>query len=94
MPTHEEPDRFRRDYDALTPAEKRAFKIAVRKFVAGLRAGAFPPGLRIKAVQGLPGCFELTWAGNGRAIWTYGPERVAGQPHIIWIAIGGHDILP
>jgi len=27
------------------------------------------------------------------ALFEHGPERIAGEPHIIWRRIGGHDIL-
>lgn len=42
----------------------------------------------------MPGCFELTWAADGRAIFTYGAEIRAGEAHIVWLAIGSHSILP
>jgi len=42
----------------------------------------------------MPGCFEMTWEDDGRAIFTYGPEVRPGEAHIIWLAIGTHAILP
>jgi hypothetical protein len=42
----------------------------------------------------MPGCFEITWAADGRAIFTYGAEVRSGERHIIWLAIGTHSILP
>ncbi|MET9197066.1 hypothetical protein ABZX60_27665 [Streptomyces olivaceus] len=40
-----------------------------------------------------PGVYELTWAPDGRATWSYGREIVAGLPHILWHRIGTHSIL-
>ena len=69
--------------------------MAVTKFVVDLKAGGkFRAGLRVKGIKGMPGCFEMTWAADGRAVFTYGPEKIPGEPHIIWLAIGGHEILP
>jgi hypothetical protein len=42
----------------------------------------------------MPGCFKMTWAGDGRAIFTYGPEVRPGERHVIWLAVGTHSILP
>lgn len=42
----------------------------------------------------MPGCFEMTWARDGRAIFAYGAAVQAGTPHIIWLAVGTHGILP
>jgi hypothetical protein len=36
----------------------------------------------------------MTWAGDGRAIFTYGAEVRPGERHIIWLAVGTHAILP
>ncbi|WP_261415949.1 hypothetical protein [Streptomyces sp. CBG33] len=40
-----------------------------------------------------PGVYELTWAPDGRATWTYGRMVVAGEQHIVWRRIGGHGIF-
>ena len=32
--------------------------------------------------------FEVTWSDDGRATFSYGAERVPGQPHVIWRQIG------
>ncbi len=96
MPTFETAgDSWPRAYSALTPEEKKAFKAAVRKFVEDLKSGnGFRKGLRVKGVKGMPGCFEMTWANDGRAIFCYGQEVVPGDTHVVWLAIGGHKILP
>ncbi|QEV30041.1 hypothetical protein CP976_42260 [Streptomyces coeruleorubidus] len=46
-----------------------------------------------EGVPRAPGVFELTWDGNGRATWSYGPEMVPREQHLIWRRIGTHDIL-
>ena len=53
----------------------------------------FRPGLRIKGVTARPGVFEMTWDSDGRATFSYGEERVAGQTHVIWRRIGTHAIF-
>jgi hypothetical protein len=67
----------------------------VAAFVDDLRAGRgrFRAGLRVKGVRSAPGVFELTWDGNGRATWQYGPAIRPGVQHVIWRRIGTHDIL-
>lgn len=94
MPTYEALPRFTTDHHRLTPEQRRAFRQAVTAFVDDLRSGRpFRAGLRIKGVRRAPGVFELTWDGNGRATWQYGPEIVHGEQHIVWRRIGTHDIL-
>lgn len=53
----------------------------------------FRANLRVKGVQGHTGVFEMTWAGDGRATFTYGSEQQPCETHIIWRPIGGHEIL-
>lgn len=94
MPTYEITERFRHEHSRLTAEQRSAFRRAVERFVSDLEHGQFRPGLRVKGIAGMPGCFEMTWAGDGRAIFSYGPEARPGEPHVIWLAIGGHAILP
>ncbi len=61
--------------------------------MADLRAGRFRRGLRVKAVQGAAGIFEMTWAPDGRATFQYGEERRPGDRHVIWRRIGTHDVF-
>jgi hypothetical protein len=83
-----------RDYDRLSYPERESFRDARKHFVDDLKSKrGFRPGLRVKGVQGAPGVYEMTWAGNGRATWQYGPAQVAGEPHVIWSRIGGHEIF-
>lgn len=93
MPTSELLPEFRRDYARLTDEEKKALRLAVKKLVVDLRRGQIRAGLRVKAVQGYEGIYEMTWAGDGRATFDYGSSKVPGEPHIRWRRIGGHDIL-
>ncbi|MCO8303628.1 hypothetical protein [Streptomyces sp. RKCA744] len=93
MPTYEATPRFTADHRRLTPAQRRRFRQAVTAFIDGLHTGTFRASLRVKGVRSAPGVFELTWDGDGRATWSYGPEIVRGAPHIIWRRIGTHAIL-
>lgn len=94
MPTREITDSFWPGWERLTPGQQRAFRAAVERFVEDLRARrGFRAGLRIKGVRGFPGVYELTWAPDGRATFSYGRPIVEGEPHIIWRRIGTHEIL-
>lgn len=94
MPTFEQLRRFDRDFAALSDAQREAFRSAVQKFVADLQRGqGFRQGLRVKGVRGAPGMFELTWANDGRATFSYGESRREGEAHIVWHRVGTHDIL-
>jgi hypothetical protein len=94
VPTYTVTDGFLRDYRALTKAQQDAFRRAVRHFVEDLERGDFRAGLRVKGIRGMPGCFEMTWANDGRAIFTYGPEVRSSDRHVVWLAVGTHAILP
>jgi hypothetical protein len=93
MPTFERLEPFKDQFERLTEARKTAFRIAVRKFVADLERGQFRKGLRVKRVEGREGVWEMTWAPDGRATFEYGRSVRAGEPHIIWRRIGGHEIF-
>ncbi|MDR3082679.1 MAG: hypothetical protein LBV60_17425 [Streptomyces sp.] len=94
MPTYETTSRFTTDLDRLTSEQCSRFHRAVTAFVHDLQAdGHFRAGLRIKGIRSTPGVYELTWAPDGRATWSYGRERIAGKQHIVWRRIGGHDIF-
>ena len=99
MPTYETDRRFWRDWDRLTESEQEQFLAGRDRFVADLRemeAGKrsrFRRRLRVKGVKGAPGVFEMTWAHDGRATFSWGEEIVPGQRHIVWRRCGGHEIL-
>lgn len=94
MPTFEKLRRFLRDYERLTPEQRRQFLAAVRQFVDDLREGrGFHPALRVKRVQATTGIWEMTWAPDGRATFSYGDELIKGEPHIVWRRVGTHGIF-
>lgn len=94
MPTYERSRQFVDDYSNLSPDQRRAFRSAAQKFAADLRRGrGFRPGLRVKGINGSPGMFEMTWAPDGRAVFSYGASILEGEPHIVWHAVGTHDVL-
>jgi hypothetical protein len=94
VPTFERSRRFRREYLALSPQQRAAFKQALRLFIEALRRQpAFPPSLRVKRVQGHAGVWELTFAADGRATFAYGDQVERGQPHVVWRRVGDHSIL-
>lgn len=94
MPTYEWTPRFRADFEGLTAAQQVAFLAAVAAFVADLRSGVrVRAGLRVKGVKGAQGVFEMTWAPDGRATFTYGEPVRTEQAHVIWRRIGTHDIF-
>lgn len=95
MATYEWSPQFVNDLAALSREQRRAFRVAVEKFVADLRRGqGFRPGLRVKGIRGSPGMFEMTWARDGRAVFSYGASVREGEAHIVWHAVGTHDVLP
>ena len=94
MPTFERLRRFDRDFAALSAAHKQLFRVAVQKFVIDLeRDQGFRKGLRVKGIRGAPGLFEMTWADDGRATFSYGESLRDGEAHIVWHRVGTHDIL-
>jgi len=98
VPTYEAPPNFLSQHSKLTPADKKRFRAAVDKFVADLKKGqglaGVRAGLRVKALQGAPGLHEMTWAPDGRAVFTVGKSVKEGEPHIQWLAVGTHAVLP
>lgn len=94
MPTHDETSAFLRAYGKLTPQEQAAFRVVVGQLVEDLRTSGRPrPSLRVKRVRGSVGVWEMTWAPDGRATFLYGREVRPGEAHILWQAIGGHEIF-
>lgn len=67
------------------------FLRAVSKFVQDLKAGRFRKGLRVKPYRGAENLFEMTWAPDGRAQFSYGQPVRVGDPHIVWQRVGGHE---
>lgn len=91
---------FLRDLKRLTPGQQTQFDDRLRAFRADLlaiengRLTWFRAGLRVKKVKGASNDWEMTWAPNGRATFTFGDPVIEGKIHIFWLRIGGHEILP
>lgn len=100
MPTHFENSLFLRDLKRLPPEQLALFEARLEEFktdLLAMEAGHltwFRAGLRVKKVKGAQGVYELTWDRDGRATFTWGAEQIPGKLHVIWLRIGGHDILP
>jgi hypothetical protein len=85
---------FAREVARLSVERDRAFRKAVGKLVDALREGREPPrSLRIKRVQGTEDVWEMSYSGDGRATFRYGSEVKAGETHVEWLRVGGHEIL-
>ena len=99
MPTYFGTDRFWHDWDRLSGAQQKLLKVAVRRLVTDLkemeagRRSSLRPGLRVKGVKGARGVFEMWWAPDGRATFSWGEEKLPGRRHIIWRRCGDHEIL-
>lgn len=95
MPTFERLPRFDREFRRLTRELQQAFLAMLPVLIAALRETppSFPPALRVKRVQGTAGVWELTYAADGRATFSYGDEVVRGEPHVIWRRVSTHDVL-
>jgi len=94
MPTRAALASFFADYDKLTAEQKRQFRTALALFIGWLAVGGEPPRtLRVKKMAGHKDIWEMSWAGDGRATFEYGPEQLPGQKHIVWRRIGTHDIF-
>lgn len=95
MPTFESVARFDREFRRMPRELQLAFLAMLPTFITALRASppTFPPGLRVKRVQGKQDVWEITYAPDGRATFAYGEEVIPGTPHIIWRRVGTHDVL-
>lgn len=95
MPTFDRLALFKREYRKLTPEQQARFKVAVAKLVAALsRTPAGLPGEPlVNPLAGHHHVYELRFAPDGRATFTFGEPVREGQAHIIWRRIGGHDVL-
>jgi hypothetical protein len=93
MPTYLRLPRFNRDWDHLGQREQARFRAALAVFVADLTTGnGFRPGLRVKKMAGHD-IWEMTWAHDGRATFSYGQPVRDGEVHIIWRRVGSHQIF-
>jgi hypothetical protein len=70
------------------------FREAVAKLVKAFEDGREPPrSLRIKRVRSTKDVWEITYSGDGRATFRYGTEIKPGEVHVVWLRIGGHEVL-
>lgn len=93
-PTYGLSSSFAREFARLPREQRRAFRVAVEKLIDALREGREPPrSLRIKRVQGTKDVWEMSYSGDGRATFRYGTEVKAGETHVEWLRVGGHEIL-
>lgn len=99
MPSHEGSEAFLRDFKRLTPEQRNRFRTALGRFIDdpwAMEVGArqwFRPGLRVKRVQGTRGLYEMTWAPDGRATFSWGDTAISGLLHVEWERCGDHGIL-
>ena len=93
-PTYELGSGFAREFARLPRDQARAFRQAVAKLVNALSDGRdLPTSLRVKRVRGTRDIWEMTFSGDGRATFRYGTEQKAGETHIVWLRVGGHEIF-
>ncbi len=91
MATFETLPRFEAGWLALTPEQQAMFrKVVLEAFEPDLAMPDHPfrRALRVREMASCPGVFEVTWSDDGRATFSYGANRVPGQPHVIWRQIG------
>lgn len=99
MPTHEEDSAFLRDYRRLSKAQKllllrmRSLMIDDLREMEAAEATWFREGL-VHKLQGAHNRYELRWAQDGRAIFSFGQQQRSCLLHIHWHRCGTHDILP
>lgn len=94
MPTYEVNDQFWHEWQGLSGEQQALFRAAVRQTVAHLRAKRqFAKRLRVKGFRSRRNVSEMTWAKDGRALFTYGTSPHSGDTHIRWLRIGTHDIF-
>lgn len=91
---------FDADFARLSDRERRRFLDALGTFVpacdryAADPAARWPASLRVRAVEGAPGIWEMTWSfvgPDGRATFEF--IRIDGELGIRWRRIGGHAIF-
>ena len=91
---------FLADYRRLSDRERALFQEAVRQINAAYAARGdrplphWPASLRVRAVQGAAGIWEMTWSfsgPDGRA--TFEIITIEGEPAIRWRRIGDHRIF-
>jgi hypothetical protein len=97
VPTYDAVAAFLRDWQRMDGESRARFMSVVMEFVKALRVRppVFPPRLRVHKVGDDPTLgpiWSLSWGYDSRALFVYGAEVRPGDPHVIWIAIGTHDV--
>ena len=88
-----------RDVAKLTPQQRERFRLVRAQFVDDLRqmdAGTatwFRDGL-VHKLRGVRDRYELRWAEDGRAVFSFGSAQQPNLTHIHWHRCGTHSILP
>jgi hypothetical protein len=87
MPTFETLARFEAGWRIMTREQQAAFRgVVLEAFTPDVSgpARSFRPELSVRAVPGHPGLHEMSWSEEGKAAFSYGAERIPGEPHVIW----------
>jgi len=87
MPTFETLPSFEAGWRSMTHEQQATFrKVVLEALTPDLATSgpSFRPELRVRPVAGHPGLYEMSWGDGGRAAFSYGTERVPGEPHLIW----------
>src|SRR5580700_9907728 len=93
MPTYFRLVRFNNDWNRLTAQQQARFRVAVALFIEDLRKGeGFRPGLRVKKMADYD-VWEMSWAPDGRATFSYDKPVRENEVHIVWHRIGTHEIF-
>jgi hypothetical protein len=100
VPTFHRTDQFKRDFQALSVADRRrAQQVIIEHFVADLtaieegRQADFRRSLKVVPMRARPGVMEMRWEpSDGRATFSYGEPQVVNKRHVVWRRIGTHAI--
>ena len=87
MPTFETLPSFEAGWRSMTREQQETFRKVVLEALApdlATSGRSFRPELRVRPVFGHSGLYEMSWGNGGRAAFSYGTERVPGEPHLIW----------
>jgi hypothetical protein len=87
MPTFETLPAFEAGWQRMTHEQQATFrKVVLDSLAPNLTTSSpsFRPELRVRPVSGHSGLYEMSWGERGRAAFSYGTERVPGEPHLIW----------
>jgi hypothetical protein len=91
---------FDSDYRGLGDPEARLFRKSLESFVpacdryAADPSAKWPAALRVKAVEGAPGVWEMTWSfsgPDGRATFEF--VQIDGSLGVRWRRVGDHTIF-